>query len=104
MWYPCTRRTLDWLDELKGDKDRKVWWMVCVYCAQELRAYNLRTLYTGPEYPGLLVAQFALTWMFVFLLQIRQEKPYYIADPEVDSLVSFHSFFVRMFKVRVCRL
>jgi hypothetical protein len=29
------------------------------------------------------------------LLQIRQEKPYYIADPEVDSLVSggLHSFF-----------
>lgn len=24
---------------------------------------------------------------FLFLLQIRQEKPYYIADPEVDSLV-----------------
>lgn len=25
------------------------------------------------------------------LLQIRQEKPYYIADPEVDSLVSWFS-------------
>lgn len=24
----------------------------------------------------------------LYLLQIRQEKPYYIADPEVDSLVS----------------
>ena len=32
--------------------------------------------------------------VFFFSLQIRQEKPYYIADPEVDSLVSggFHSF------------
>ena len=30
---------------------------------------------------------------FVFFLskQIRQEKPYYIADPEVDSLVSYNS-------------
>ena len=26
--------------------------------------------------------------LFIYLLQIRQEKPYYIADPEVDSLVS----------------
>lgn len=25
--------------------------------------------------------------------QIRQEKPYYIADPEVDSLVSFTFIF-----------
>lgn len=30
-----------------------------------------------------------LTYMCVCVLQIRQEKPYYIADPEVDSLVSY---------------
>lgn len=30
----------------------------------------------------------------IYLLQIRQEKPYYIADPEVDSLVS----------IKVCRI
>jgi len=28
---------------------------------------------------------------FSYILQIRQEKPYYIADPEVDSLVSILS-------------
>ena len=28
-----------------------------------------------------------------FEIQIRQEKPYYIADPEVDSLVSCYSNF-----------
>lgn len=30
--------------------------------------------------------------MCVHVLQIRQEKPYYIADPEVDSLVSISLF------------
>ena len=32
-------------------------------------------------------------YLFVFflLLQIRAEKPYYMADPEVDSLVSLIS-------------
>lgn len=32
----------------------------------------------------------------VCVLQIRQEKPYYIADPEVDSLVSI-SLFIRLY-------
>ena len=29
-----------------------------------------------------------LSCLCPIVLQIRQEKPYYIADPEVDSLVS----------------
>lgn len=33
-----------------------------------------------------------LSYMCVRVLQIRQEKPYYIADPEVDSLVSITLF------------
>ncbi|ODM91188.1 Homeobox protein homothorax [Orchesella cincta] len=34
----------------------------------------------------------------VFSKQIRQEKPYYIADPEVDSLVSTsHTFCILSF-------
>lgn len=28
--------------------------------------------------------------VFLLMFQIRQEKPYYIADPEVDSLVSLY--------------
>lgn len=28
------------------------------------------------------------SYVCAYVLQIRQEKPYYIADPEVDSLVS----------------
>lgn len=32
---------------------------------------------------------FIVIYKFFYLsLQIRQEKPYYVADPEVDSLVS----------------
>ena len=28
------------------------------------------------------------SWHFICPFQIRAEKPYYVADPEVDSLVS----------------
>lgn len=38
--------------------------------------------------------------MCVRVLQIRQEKPYYIADPEVDSLVSI-SLFSRHERARI---
>lgn len=42
----------------------------------------------------------AVSNSLLFLLQIRQEKPYYIADPEVDSLVSASSyiFFKKLLK------
>ena len=33
---------------------------------------------------------------FRLLFQIRQEKPYYIADPEVDSLVSLYCLMCKM--------
>ena len=33
------------------------------------------------------------SWHFICPFQIRAEKPYYVADPEVDSLVSFETIF-----------
>lgn len=39
--------------------------------------------------------------MCACVLQIRQEKPYYIADPEVDSLVSISLFYSSVSKMSV---
>lgn len=36
---------------------------------------------------GVLLDQI-INYFFLFLLQIRSQKEYYVADPEVDSLVS----------------
>lgn len=38
-----------------------------------------------------------IEYVLLVSLQIRQEKPYYIADPEVDSLVSCYSNYICLF-------
>lgn len=43
-----------------------------------------------PQLPPSLIIK--APYLCVRVLQIRQEKPYYIADPEVDSLVSISLF------------
>ena len=37
------------------------------------------------------------SWHFICPFQIRAEKPYYVADPEVDSLVSNHFLYLLLF-------
>lgn len=39
--------------------------------------------------------------MCVVCQQIRQEKPYYIADPEVDSLVSTYTILLYIINISV---
>lgn len=51
-----------------------------------IQAHHTAALYINPSHLHNLIKQ--LTKCVFFCQQIRQEKPYYIADPEVDSLVS----------------
>lgn len=57
-------------------------------CTHEIRSspYSFNTAITTDS-------NYQTSYLCVRLLQIRQEKPYYIADPEVDSLVSTVSLF-----------
>ena len=61
-----------------------------VFCFVKLFAINEKsvreTLYETLLFVSLFWTLFYI-FHFFFLLQIRAEKPYYVADPEVDSLV-----------------
>ena len=53
-------------------------WMICIYKLWEIFIDKNHNWFAQPSY--LLI--------FFSFFQIRAEKPYYMADPEVDSLVS----------------
>jgi hypothetical protein len=61
-----------------------------VFCLVKLFFYTRKECkgnFIWNSFVSFFVLDSVLNFSFFFLLQIRAEKPYYVADPEVDSLV-----------------